>query len=72
MVENSTSGSMAVSVKIREDTKRRLERLSAKLEAMTGKDLSFQEIVDALAKAGEADLSIDPAKDPRRKLGLWV
>lgn len=48
---------MAVSVKIREDTKRRLERLSVKLGALTGKDLSFQEIVDAVAKAGEADLS---------------
>jgi len=41
---------VAVSIKVRESTKRRLERLQADLASKGGKDLSFQELLDVIVK----------------------
>ena len=48
---------MAVSVKIREDTKRRIERMGATVASKTGIHLNFQEMVDALVQRAESDPS---------------
>ncbi|HKZ59809.1 MAG TPA: hypothetical protein VJ547_08200 [Candidatus Thermoplasmatota archaeon] len=46
---------MAVSVKVREDTKRRLDRLQAHLASRYGRKMTLQELVDALTSIGEND-----------------
>lgn len=46
---------MTVSIKIREQTKRRLERLGADIASKAGKDLSTQDLLDALVEVGEDD-----------------
>jgi hypothetical protein len=46
---------VAVSIKIGEHSKRRLDRLRSDLGSMVGRQLTLQEIVDALVEVGEAD-----------------
>lgn len=62
--------SVTTSVKIREDTKRRLERLQADLASLFGQDLTFQELLDAVAKVSEADPARVAAVNSRVKLPL--
>lgn len=52
---------MAVSIKIRESTKRRLERLQADLASWSGRDLSLQDVLDAAVEIA--------VQDPSRILG---
>ncbi len=52
---------MTVSIKIREQTKRRLERLGADIASRAGKDLTLQDLLDALVAVAE--------DDPARLLG---
>jgi hypothetical protein len=46
---------MAVSIKVREDTKRRLEHLRANLASRFGREMTLQDLLDALTAVGERD-----------------
>jgi hypothetical protein len=46
---------MTVSIKIRERTKRRLERLEADIASKSGTQVTLQDLLDALVDVGESD-----------------
>ena len=61
---------MAVSIKVREDTKRRLEHLQADLASKFGRELNLQQLVDALTSVGERNLAGVATVTSRVKLPL--